>query len=437
KGDGTLPSLLNFDTGSGPISFVVADLNGDGRPDVVLANLNDGTISVAINTFPTTGADLAVTVGASPSPVSVTQPLSYVVTLQNQGPQDATNVVLTETLPSGVSFVSASISAGTCTQANLVVTCSITKLASGDAALLTIVVIPTATGTANNSVSVMADETDENTANNTATVSTRVDPMFKFTVTKSGAGTGTVSGGGIDCGSVCTVSLPTGTGINIQASAGSGSGFGGWGGACGQNLAPGCDLVMSSDQTVTAEFDTLPNFAFSLTFSSIVVQQGKTDTEVVNLYPEGPTFDGPIALTCTVQGTGAPLPTCSFSPSSVTLPDANGGTSTLTVTTTAPTSAHAVPFGQSSLFYAFSLPLFGILIGIQFRSRGLRGNKIAASVMGALFLTVLMLQVACSSSGGGGGSGGVGGTPPGSYTITITGTSGTTQHSATVALTVQ
>jgi FG-GAP-like repeat len=69
KGDGTLPSLVNFDTGSGPGYFVVADLNGDGRPDAVLANLNDGTISVALNTFPTTGADLAVTLGANPSPV--------------------------------------------------------------------------------------------------------------------------------------------------------------------------------------------------------------------------------------------------------------------------------------------------------------------------------------------------------------------------------
>jgi Domain of unknown function DUF11/Divergent InlB B-repeat domain len=345
--------------------------------------------------------------------------------------------VLTDTLPSGMSFVSASINAGTCSQANLVVTCNIAKLVSADAALLTIVVIPTASGTANNSVSVTADETDENTANNTATVSTRVDPMFTLTIVKTGNGTGNVSGTGLDCGASCAANLPTGTMPSISATPDANMGFGGWSGVCGVNLAPTCEgFTMNANQTVTVEFDTLPNFAFWLTFSSIVVQQGKTDTEVVNLYPEGSSFSSPVALTCTVQGTGTPLPTCSFSPSSVTLSGANGGSSSLTVVTTAPSAARAVPFGQSPLFYAFSLPLFGILIGARFGSRRLTGNKIAACVVGALFLTVLMLQGACSS-GSGGGSHLVGGTPLGTYTITITATSGAVQHSTAVTLTVQ
>jgi hypothetical protein len=334
-----------------------------------------------------------------------------------------------------MNFGSASISAGSCSQANLVVTCNIAKLVSGDAALLTMAVIPTVSGTAKNSVSLTANETDENSANNTATVSTRVDPMFKLTVTNSGAGKGTISGGGgIDCGSVCTVALPTGTGVNIQASPISGSGFGGWGGACGQNLAPGCDLVMSTDQTVTAEFDTLPNFTFWLNFSSITVPQGKTNTEVVNLYPEGPSFNSPIALTCTIQGAGRPLPTCSFSPSSVKLADANGGSSTLTIATIPPTAASAVPFGRTKLFYALSLPLLGLsLAGLRPRSTRSRDKMASALLFSTLLFAGLTFECSCSGSPSHGGGGG---TPPGNYTVTMTGSSGATQHSTTVTLTV-
>jgi len=124
KGDGTLPILLSFDPGSGEDTFLIADLNNDGKPDIVTANLNDQTISVVLNAFPTSGADLAVTASASSSALSVTQNLAYTVTLSNYGPQDATNVVLTDTLPSTVNFKSATSNQGTCTEAQLVVMCN-------------------------------------------------------------------------------------------------------------------------------------------------------------------------------------------------------------------------------------------------------------------------------------------------------------------------
>jgi uncharacterized repeat protein (TIGR01451 family) len=438
KGDGTLPSLLNFDTGSGPGYLVVADISGDGRPDVVLANLNDATVTVALNTFATTGADLAVTVSANPSLLSVTQSLTYTVSAQNHGPQDATNVVLTDTLPSSVNFVSVTSNQGTCTEANLVVVCNVSKLVSGDSVVATIGVVPSTPGTITNTAGATAAETDTNPGNNNASVSTQVSPMFTVTVVKTGNGTGNISGAGLQCGTTCTISLPVGSSPYFLAAPDANMGFGGWGGYCaGGGLALTCDAPpISSNQTLTVEFDTLPNFAFWLTFSSVTVQQGKTDTETVNLYSEGASFPDPVALTCSVQGSGTPAPACTFSPTSITLPDSNEVSSTLTIATTGPSSAKG-SFGRGGVFYAFSVPFFAaILIGVRSSLKTPGSRRIVTAFLTALVMMGALIQASCGGGNGGGSHGG-GGTPPGNYTITITGTSGSVQHSIDVPLAVQ
>ncbi|HET6178662.1 MAG TPA: VCBS repeat-containing protein, partial [Candidatus Sulfotelmatobacter sp.] len=60
KGDGTFPSTFTFDTGAGPNFLLAVDLNGDKLPDLIATDPADNTVTVMLNTSPTTGADLSV-----------------------------------------------------------------------------------------------------------------------------------------------------------------------------------------------------------------------------------------------------------------------------------------------------------------------------------------------------------------------------------------
>ena len=68
-------------------------------------------------------ADIEVTKSATPNPVTQSSPLTYTVTLVNHGPDVAQTVLLTDTLPSGVSFNFATITGGTCAIGFPLLTC--------------------------------------------------------------------------------------------------------------------------------------------------------------------------------------------------------------------------------------------------------------------------------------------------------------------------
>ncbi|MGH9544347.1 MAG: FG-GAP repeat domain-containing protein [Terriglobales bacterium] len=152
-------------------------------------------------------------------------------------------------------------------------------------------------------------------------------------------------------------------------------------------------------------------------------------------------FETPVSLVCAVQPTQPGAPTCSFGSSSVTF-DANGEASA-TLTLSAGTSAASLnslqPFGTGSLLW---LPVVGfVFVGTGFSMSSSRRRRrilmlprrrILMLPIGAILLTGTILQIACG--GGGGSSSGPKST---GYTVTITGTSGATQHSTTVNLTVQ
>lgn len=93
------------------------------------------------------GADLSVTKTDSPDPVEWGQELNYRITVTNNGPSNATNVRLTDTLPNTVRFTSAIIGSWDCTgpdetQPGGTITCVLNSLAIGSSSTLLVTVTP-------------------------------------------------------------------------------------------------------------------------------------------------------------------------------------------------------------------------------------------------------------------------------------------------------
>ena len=141
---------------------------------------NSATVTTNVNA----AIDLAVVLTASPSPSLVGQNLTYTIQVTNKGPSPATNVVLTQNLPSHVAFVSATSSVGTAAESAGVVTGNIGTLAAGATAMVSVIVTPdmNATPSVTSTASVTAAETDTNSANNTTSLTTSVKPVSDLAV---------------------------------------------------------------------------------------------------------------------------------------------------------------------------------------------------------------------------------------------------------------
>ena len=94
------------------------------------------------------GADANVGVAATGpgAPVAIGTPFAYTLNVSNAGPAAASNVRLTDTLPEGTQFVSATTTAGTCQHANGTLLCNLGTLGSGAAATIVLNVRPTIGG---------------------------------------------------------------------------------------------------------------------------------------------------------------------------------------------------------------------------------------------------------------------------------------------------
>lgn len=127
----------------------------------------------------TPSADLAASISATPNPAKTGSKVTYTITIFNAGPSTASSILVNDSLSSQTTFVSASISQGTCVTpvkgASGVVSCSLSSLASGASQPIQIIVTVIAKKNSfTNTVTVSAATADPNLANNTASITTRV-----------------------------------------------------------------------------------------------------------------------------------------------------------------------------------------------------------------------------------------------------------------------
>jgi hypothetical protein len=172
--------------------------------------------------------------------------------------------------------------------------------------------------------------------------------------------------------------------------------------------------------------------------TTLSVTKGSTGVVSVPV-TSGSTFGGVVAMTCSGAPSGA---TCLINPNSVTLvPSTSTQISTQTVsvvlTTTAASAANELPAFPGSTAGALGgisvAGLFFIFLPRR-RSKSWKSMSLTALAVCALGLCSMAALTGCGS--GSTKAPAQTGTPAGNYTITVTGTSGTTTASTTFTLTV-
>lgn len=203
------------------------------------------------------------------------------------------------------------------------------------------------------------------------------------------------------------------------------------------NYQGDANYLASTSPTITQTITAVPDYTVSApTPASLTLNPGASGTSTLTINANAVGFNGTVNLTCAPNSLTAQI-SCSLNPASFSLSSSTtGGQTVLTVKTTGPSAALASA-GRGRRFSwiaASSGALFAgvLLIGVTPRRRW-------ASIVCLVLVTFLSGGVGCGSSSG--SKQGNSGTPPGSYSITVTSTSvpvssGSGPHQQTIPLTV-
>ncbi len=143
-------------------------------PDPVTTD-NNANVSIAVTAAPPQTADLSIAKTDSVDPVAFGDAFSYALTVRNLGPAAAAGVVIRDTLPQGITLVSATGAGLTCTGTVAIECRGSAPIPSGQSLTVTLqVTAPTTAGVVTNEATVTATTSDPQTANNRATQDTTV-----------------------------------------------------------------------------------------------------------------------------------------------------------------------------------------------------------------------------------------------------------------------
>lgn len=158
---------------------VVGLISNTARASADQADPADANNTATINTTvsPPVPADLLVASFASSTQATVGDEFMYTVVIANNGPSnEAAGVVLTDILPAGSTFVSATLSQGTFAVADNTLTATLGSLPRGANATVQLTVRLNVAGRATNRATVRGAQADPNFLNNTSTLETPVLP---------------------------------------------------------------------------------------------------------------------------------------------------------------------------------------------------------------------------------------------------------------------
>lgn len=181
------------------------------------------------------GADLAITKSTTPSTtVNAGQAITYTLNVTNNGPSTATSVSVTDVLPAGVVYGSATGTGWTCNFASGTVTCTMPSLAAGPASPITInATAPLTGGSSSNTATVSSATNDPNAANNGSTSAVTVVASADLSILKTASSptgyssspftfTLAVTNGGPSVASNVTVTDTLASGTGFVSATGSG-----------------------------------------------------------------------------------------------------------------------------------------------------------------------------------------------------------------------